>query len=210
MWLFSCSVMSNSLQSHGLQHAMLHCPPPYPRACLNSCSLSWWCHPTISCLELLRYNNNQTMSWRGNDIIYLNIPKLSSKSWKNGIHLQPLYLDLSRNTIYWSNTLYKYKVQSWFSYSAVSIRTQTFGILSFDILRNVGFSFSYWSPYGCRMAALLQLHLRLTSFQIKRKKQRPFPDLACPCFFFSPLEWRTPQQVFPLSLCLELVFTRTS
>lgn len=118
--------------------------------------------------------------------------------------------DLSRNTIYWSNTLYKYKVQSWFSYSAVSIRTQTFGILSFDILRNVGFSFSYWSPYGCRMAALLQLHLRLTSFQIKRKKQRPFPDLACPCFFFSPLEWKTPQQVFPLSLCLELVFTRTS
>ena len=95
--------------------------------------------------------------------------------------------DLSRNTIYWSNTFYKYEVQSWFSYSAVSIRTQTFGILSFDILRNVGFSFSYWSPYGCRMAALLQLHLRLNvilSFQIKRKKQRPFPDLACPCFFF--------------------------
>ena len=35
------------------------------------------------------------MSWGGNDIIYLNIPKLSSKSWENGIHLQPLYFNVS-------------------------------------------------------------------------------------------------------------------
>ena len=45
---FSCSVMSNSLQSHGLQHARLPCPSPAPRACSNSCPLSRWCHPTIS------------------------------------------------------------------------------------------------------------------------------------------------------------------
>ena len=32
--------MSNSLQSHGLQHARLACPSPTPRACLNSCPLS--------------------------------------------------------------------------------------------------------------------------------------------------------------------------
>ena len=24
------------------------CPSPSPRACSNSCPLSWWCHPTIS------------------------------------------------------------------------------------------------------------------------------------------------------------------
>ena len=24
------------------------CPSPTPEACLNSCPLSWWCHPTIS------------------------------------------------------------------------------------------------------------------------------------------------------------------
>ena len=26
----------------------LPCPPPTPRTCSNSCSSSWWCHPTIS------------------------------------------------------------------------------------------------------------------------------------------------------------------
>ena len=46
--LFSHSVMSNSLQPHGLQHARLPYPSPSPGACSNSCLLSWWCHPTIS------------------------------------------------------------------------------------------------------------------------------------------------------------------
>ena len=46
--LFSCSVMSNSLWSPGLQHARLPCISPSPGACSNSCPLSRWCHPTIS------------------------------------------------------------------------------------------------------------------------------------------------------------------
>ena len=45
--LFSGSIMSSSLWSHGLQHARLSCPSPPPRACSNSCPLSLWCHPTI-------------------------------------------------------------------------------------------------------------------------------------------------------------------
>ena len=45
---FSHSVMSDSLQPHGLQHTRLPCPSPTPRACSNSCPSSWWCHPTIS------------------------------------------------------------------------------------------------------------------------------------------------------------------
>ena len=45
--LFSRSVMSDSLQSHRLQHTRL-CPSPTPRAYSNSCSLSQWCHSTIS------------------------------------------------------------------------------------------------------------------------------------------------------------------
>ena len=46
--------MSDSLQPHGLQHSSLPCPLPTPRACLNSCPLSQWCHPTISsCHPLL-------------------------------------------------------------------------------------------------------------------------------------------------------------
>ena len=45
---FSHSVVSDSLQPHGLQHAKPLCPSPAPRACSNSCPLSRWCHPTIS------------------------------------------------------------------------------------------------------------------------------------------------------------------
>ena len=45
---FSHPVVSDSLWSHGLQHARLLCLSPTPRACSNSCPLSQWCHPTIS------------------------------------------------------------------------------------------------------------------------------------------------------------------
>ena len=45
---FSCSVMSNSLWPHGLQHTRPPCPSPTPRVYSNSCPLSRWCHPTIS------------------------------------------------------------------------------------------------------------------------------------------------------------------
>ena len=46
--LFSCSVVSDSLQPHGPQHARLPCPSPAPRTYSNSCLLSQWCHPAIS------------------------------------------------------------------------------------------------------------------------------------------------------------------
>ena len=45
---FSCSVMSDSLWPHGLQHTRLPCPLPTPGVCSNSCPSSQWCHPTIS------------------------------------------------------------------------------------------------------------------------------------------------------------------
>ena len=46
---FSRSVVSESLQPHGLQHARPPCPSPTPRVYSNSCPFSHWCHPTISC-----------------------------------------------------------------------------------------------------------------------------------------------------------------
>ena len=48
LYQFSCSVVSDSLWPHGLQHARLPCPSPTPGACSNSCPRSRWCHPTIS------------------------------------------------------------------------------------------------------------------------------------------------------------------
>ena len=58
---FSCSVVSDSLRPHELQHARLPCPSPTPRVYSNSCPLSQWCQPTIlysvvpfsSCLQSL-------------------------------------------------------------------------------------------------------------------------------------------------------------
>ena len=45
---FSCSVVSDSLQSHESQHARPLCPSPTPGVHSNSCPLSQWCHPAIS------------------------------------------------------------------------------------------------------------------------------------------------------------------
>ena len=45
---FSHLVMSSSLWSHGLWHTRLPCPSATPGVYSNSCSLSQWCHPTIS------------------------------------------------------------------------------------------------------------------------------------------------------------------
>ena len=64
---FSHSVLSDSLRPHGLQHARLPCPSLSPGACLNSCPLSQWCHPTISssviCPQFFSPSGSFPMSW---------------------------------------------------------------------------------------------------------------------------------------------------
>ena len=45
---FSRSVVSDTLQPHGLQDARLPCPSSNPGAHSNSCLSSQWCHPTMS------------------------------------------------------------------------------------------------------------------------------------------------------------------
>ena len=45
---FSCSVMSDSLWPHKLQHARLPCPSPTPGVHSDSGPSSRWCHPAIS------------------------------------------------------------------------------------------------------------------------------------------------------------------
>ena len=42
------SVVSDSLQPHGLQHTRLPCPSLSPGIYSTSCPLTSWCHPTIS------------------------------------------------------------------------------------------------------------------------------------------------------------------
>ena len=45
---FSCSVVSDSLWPHELQHARPPCPSPTPRVHSDSRPSSRWCHPAIS------------------------------------------------------------------------------------------------------------------------------------------------------------------
>ena len=45
---FSCSIVSDSLRPHGLQHPRPPCPSPTPGVYPDSCPLSRWCHPAIS------------------------------------------------------------------------------------------------------------------------------------------------------------------
>ena len=52
-WLWSmepccCSVPKLCPTLCNPQHARLPCPSPTPRACLNSCPSSQWCHPALS------------------------------------------------------------------------------------------------------------------------------------------------------------------
>ena len=48
------SVMSDSLQPHGLQHTRLPCPSSTPKSFPNSCPLSWWCsNHLVLCHHLL-------------------------------------------------------------------------------------------------------------------------------------------------------------
>ena len=69
--LFHCSVVSDYLQSHGLQLTRLPCPLPSHRVCSNSCPLSRWCHPTISssftlfsfCPQSFPASGSSPMSW---------------------------------------------------------------------------------------------------------------------------------------------------
>ena len=67
---FSRSLVSDSLQPHGLQHTRLSCPSPSPGVRSNSCPSNQWCHPTIlsfvipfsSCLQSFPASGSFLMS----------------------------------------------------------------------------------------------------------------------------------------------------
>ena len=65
MLLFSRQVMSDSWGHHGLQHSRLPCPPLSPGVCLDSCLLSWWCHPTVSSSVIPLYSHLQSFPVSG-------------------------------------------------------------------------------------------------------------------------------------------------
>ena len=87
---FSCSVMSNSLWTHELQHTRPPCLSPTPGVLQNPCPLSWWCHPTIlssvipfsSCPQFFpasgSFQMSQLFTSEGQSIGVLDVPKYVS------------------------------------------------------------------------------------------------------------------------------------
>ena len=106
---FSRSVVSDSLQIHGLQHARPPCPSPTSRAYSNSCPSNWWCHPTISssiipfssCLQSFPASGSFQMSQffasgsqrigasASTSVLPMNTQDWSPLGWTGWISLQP-------------------------------------------------------------------------------------------------------------------------
>ena len=105
---FSHSVMSDSLQPRGLQHARPLCPSPTFRVYSNSRPLSRWCHPTISssvvpfsfCLQSFPASGSFQMSqlfpsgspsigvWASALVLPMNIQDWFPLGWTGWISLQ--------------------------------------------------------------------------------------------------------------------------
>ena len=115
---FSHSVVSDSLQAHGLQQARPPCPSPTPGVHSNSHPLSRWCHPAISSsvipfsscppslLASESFPMSQLFAWGGQST---GVSALASFLPKNTQSWSPLewtgWMTFSRclHSIYWSN-----------------------------------------------------------------------------------------------------------
>ena len=106
--MFSCSVMSDSLWPHELQHPRPPCPSPTPGVYSNSCPSSRWCHPAISssvipfssCPQSLpasgSFPMSQLFAWGGQSIkvsasasvLPMNTQDWSALEWTGWISLQ--------------------------------------------------------------------------------------------------------------------------
>ena len=81
---FNCSVVSDCLWPHGLQHASLPCPLPTPGVYSNLCPLSPWCHPTISSSVIPSppaFNLSQHQVFSNESVLCIRWPKYWSFSF---------------------------------------------------------------------------------------------------------------------------------
>ena len=78
----SYSVVSDSLQPQGLQHARPPCPSPTPRVYSDSCPLSQWCHPTISSSVVPFSSHLQSFPASNESVLRVWWPKYWSFSFK--------------------------------------------------------------------------------------------------------------------------------
>ena len=131
---FSCSVMSDSLWPHGLQHNRPPCPSPTPGACSNSCPLRQWCHPTISssvvpfssCLQSFPASRSFPNSWffssgeqsievsASASVLPANIQDWFPLGWTGWISLQSKGLSrVFSNTTVWKHQFFSAHLSLW-------------------------------------------------------------------------------------------------
>ena len=117
--VFSCSVVSDSLQTHESQNARPPCPSPTRGVYSNSCPSSRWCHPAISssvvpflsCPQSLPASGSfqmcQLFAWGGQStgvsasasVLPMNTQDQSPLGWTGWISLQSKGLSrVSSNT----------------------------------------------------------------------------------------------------------------
>ena len=94
---FSCSVVSNSLWPHELQHGRPPCPSPTPRVYPNSCPLSQWCHPTSSSSDVPFSSRLQSL------------PTSGLFKWVSSFHQVAKVLGVSAST-----SVLPMNIQDWF------------------------------------------------------------------------------------------------
>ena len=86
---FSRSVMSKSLQTHGLQHARFPCPPT-PGAYPKSCPSNWLCHPTISSSVIPFSSHHQSFPASGSFLVSESVVRIKwPKYWSFSFSISP-------------------------------------------------------------------------------------------------------------------------
>ena len=123
--LFSCSIVSDSLRPHGLQHARLPCLSLSPGVWSNSCPLIWWCYSTIpssvvpfsSCPQSFPASGSFPVSWlfasggpsigasASASVLWMTIQDWFPLGWTGWISLQSKGL----SKVFSSNTVQKYQ-----------------------------------------------------------------------------------------------------
>ena len=136
--------MSNSLQSHELQHIKLPCPALSLRVCSNSCPLSQWCYTTISssvspfssCPQSFPASRSFPTSWlftSGNQsigasalapVLPMNIQGWFPLGLIDWFDLLAVQGTLFSNTMIWKHQFFSIPPFSW---SSSHIRTWTTG-----------------------------------------------------------------------------------
>ena len=116
---FSCSVMSDFLWPHGLQHTRLPCLSSSLGVCSNSCPLSRWRHPTISssvipfpsCLQSFPASGGQSIGASASaPVLPMNIQDWSLLGWTGWISLQSMGFSI----IFSNTTVQKHQFSSAF------------------------------------------------------------------------------------------------